>query len=91
VSLATYSTPESRCLRCGKKFAAATECSRTDGPTPGSLLVCFHCGAVTVYDDDLRIRPFTEREAAELAADAELIAHLASIVRVVHIVKHARN
>jgi hypothetical protein len=84
--------PESRCLECGSKLnASATREGLSPRPNPGDVTVCLKCGAAMVFGDDLRLRGFTDAEAAELVEDPETMNELARITRAVHILRHARG
>jgi hypothetical protein len=82
-------TPEGRCLNCGYKINTSGTADASDGaPTEGCLLVCLKCGAVMMYDRDLKPRGMTDAEMDELTADQEAMDDLARIVKRVHLVKH---
>lgn len=72
----TTRTPESHCLICGYKLDAATGLGHDEGPRPGSITICFRCGAVMKLDDELKARAMTEKEQAEIHADPQLMEFL---------------
>jgi hypothetical protein len=63
--------PSTTCLGCGRRLDCA---SRRDEavPEPGSMSICWYCGYLAVFTEDLTLRPLTSREAAEVAQDPEL-------------------
>jgi hypothetical protein len=55
------------CPACGRPATAATSAAPGEHtPEPGSVSLCFGCGSVSLFDENLRLRPLTEAEAAEL-------------------------
>lgn len=58
---------ESHCTRCGKKLDGASGQGR--GPEPGDFTLCIECGAVNVFDDELRLRKPTAEESADALGD----------------------
>jgi hypothetical protein len=81
----------SKCLNCGKVLDAATCTDRESAPTPGSLSVCAYCSAVSMFDENLKLRPLTEAEVEEIFADPELAALLYRSTRVVLLIKAAKH
>jgi hypothetical protein len=69
-------TPKSRCLICGYRLDAATGLGHDEGPRPGSIIMCFRCGAIMKMDDDLKVRAMTEEEAAKIHANPQLMEFL---------------
>jgi hypothetical protein len=82
--------PASNCLNCGKKLDGA-EGVQGGEPGPGCLSICVYCGAVTIYGDDLHLRPLTEDEAAKLAQERDTMRLLRKATRLIHFYKAARN
>jgi hypothetical protein len=66
--------PPCACLGCGKVLDAATV---TDGsaaaPHPGAVSVCFDCGYLQVFADDLSFRNLTDDEMVEIAGHPEIV------------------
>lgn len=82
--------PPSNCLDCGKVLDAAT--GITGGtPAAGCLSICIYCGAVTMYGDDLRLRPLTEVEIEDIQKDIETVKLLKRATSLIHFYKAARN
>lgn len=77
--MTTY-TPENKCLFCGYLMDAATGHNPEDVPDENSVSICIRCGAVTMFTKDLKLRPFTEAEAAQLRADPEAMRALSELV-----------
>ena len=64
--------PEANCPRCGYRFQANTAVGEENhDPTPGDLSVCFHCGFVSVFTDELLPRPATREEMDALEPDVK--------------------
>lgn len=67
--------PISYCTRCGKELNAATQASNfheeEEAPEPGDIAICFGCYHIMVYDDNLQLRDFSEREVQEMEAFGE--------------------
>jgi hypothetical protein len=40
---------------------------------PGCITICFSCGHVMVFDDNLKFRELTDEEVIEVAGDPRLI------------------
>ena len=55
---------EARCPCCNNLMDAHTVVS-TDNkyqPSPGDVSICFYCGAINLYDEELNIKIMTEEE-----------------------------
>jgi hypothetical protein len=46
----------STCRRCRQRLDAATDVEGYAGPTPGAVSICFYCGTVSMFTDDLTLR-----------------------------------
>lgn len=79
------------CLGCGRRMNALgpVDCAPST-PAPGDPVACIRCGAVMTYEAG-KLRGFTEREMAELTADAEAMNHLAMVVKRIHFIRHGVN
>lgn len=64
----------SKCLSCGSKNDAATSVDGDYSPEPDAITVCFHCGHIMSYDDELRLRELTREEQIEIAGDERILA-----------------
>lgn len=64
-----------RCPNCGKRLDAAT-CFTDPAakPAPGDLTICFYCGHLMAFADDLRVRQLTDPEMVEVAGDPRILA-----------------
>lgn len=62
-----------------------------DLPEPGSYCVCMKCGAVMMYDNELRPRGMTEEEMDTLIADTETMNDIAKFVHRVHAFRARMN
>ena len=61
--------PSSPCCECGKMLdGAAGPCK----PSPGDVSLCFECGSLNVFDDDLKLRRPTDEEMLFVAANSEI-------------------
>ena len=83
--------PPSKCLNCGKLLDAATCVQGKHAPDAGSLSICIDCGAVTIFGDDLRLRPLTEAEAKDVQSDTVTWHLLRRASALIHFYKAARN
>jgi hypothetical protein len=83
--------PASDCLNCGRRLDGATGVGQNAHPDAGSLSVCLYRGAVTAYDDDLRLRPLTEEEVKDIQADKPTFELLQRATRLIHFYKAGRN
>lgn len=54
----TTTTPECRCLNCGREFNSAIGAGT---PAPGDLTICLDCGTVMMYAEDLTVRGTCEQ------------------------------
>jgi hypothetical protein len=63
--------PQSACHGCGANLNRAGEVGGAN-PEPGYATICSYCGALHVFDDDLKaVKPSKEREA-ELMAEPQV-------------------
>jgi hypothetical protein len=67
-------TPESICPSCGKVFDVATDVTSDEGPSPGDISICLHCGHLMAFNDDLTVRELTSDEMHEVAGDPYVLA-----------------
>jgi hypothetical protein len=65
--------PVSRCLDCGKILDAATDAFGDEKPAPGDASICFHCGHIMAFADNLTLRPLTDEEIKQVAGDSKII------------------
>jgi DNA-directed RNA polymerase subunit RPC12/RpoP len=67
--------PGKVCLNCGEKIdaAARTLDKDDDRPGPGDVAICFYCGHLMIYADDMSVREPTGEEVVELAGDPEIV------------------
>ena len=66
--------PISHCTGCGKLCDDATGLATERNPRPGDFTICFGCGHLMVYSDELTLRDPTNAEVVEVAGDPRLIA-----------------
>jgi hypothetical protein len=80
VQLDTRLSP-SVCLDCGKVLdmaAAVVESAaqrpRVHKPRPGDVTVCWRCGHVMAFDNELQLRNLTAQEIVQIAGDPAILA-----------------
>jgi hypothetical protein len=56
---------KSSCPTCGKVFDSATCATGNEAPKPGDVTVCFGCGMILVFTEDMGVRPMTPSERAD--------------------------
>ncbi len=78
------------CLGCGKALDGATGIGGGE-PYPGCLSICVYYGAVTMFGDDMRLRPLTDAEIGEIRADRETWRLLARATRLIHFFQAGKN
>lgn len=64
--------PVSICPHCGQRFECATALQQEGGPGPGDVSICWTCGELAMFDDEMRLRAPTAEEAVILGNDADL-------------------
>lgn len=58
-----FEIPESECPTCGEVLHASTSVGEEGlEPRPGDLSVCCYCLEISVFTDDLQLRPMTEAD-----------------------------
>ena len=71
----TRDVPKSTCLNCNEVAEAATPVSEQDAlPEPGNITVCFKCGHLMAFADDLTLRALTGEEMVACAGDERIVA-----------------
>lgn len=71
--------PPSSCLACGQPNDAAT--SFVDAvPKPDDFALCYYCGHVMAYANDLTLRALTGMEMIQVAGDKRILVAQAAIV-----------
>jgi hypothetical protein len=82
--------PEQHCSSCGNKLNAATFVGPDDPPPrPGDASLCLYCGHLSVYGDDLILRPLTSAEMYAVAGNPLLLS--AQRLRVEYLKQHPRK
>lgn len=75
----TFRGPKSTCPACGRSSDAHTNAFGDQRPRPGMVAICFYCGTLLGFTNDLLLRPLTRAEYDEAMADKRtkrmLIAH----------------
>jgi hypothetical protein len=61
--------PRSACPDCGAVSNGAASYGSNSRPEPGDPTLCFACGALLMYADDLRLRLPTGAELIQLQSD----------------------
>jgi hypothetical protein len=63
------------CPFCGHQLDAVTAGPENPDatPLPGDLTVCIQCAGLLVFDDQMKVRPPTSEEQAEMLADPQVI------------------
>ena len=61
---------DNACLKCGRVMPAVTGVGNNAAPDPGDAAICFDCGHIMVYADDLSFREATRGEIKALKGDA---------------------
>lgn len=65
-----YDIPASPCLNCGSLLDAATQPDDPSlQPKPGELTMCTYCGAILVFDEEMRHRLPTPEENEQIERD----------------------
>jgi hypothetical protein len=64
----------SACTACGKLCDGATGVGCDGGPGPGDWTICFYCGHLMAFADDLTLRNLSDAEMVEVAGDPRIIA-----------------
>lgn len=69
------------CPSCGKKLDAATAVSEAARPKDGDLTVCFYCGSILVFGENLSLSVAKIDDGALDNATAQCLALSAEIKR----------
>lgn len=54
------------CSNCGKNFEMATPVDGHGKAEKGAISICFKCGQIGVFQEDLTVRKITEEELQEI-------------------------
>jgi hypothetical protein len=66
--------PVSVCRGCGKPNDMRTKVGEMgQGPKEGTISICFTCGHITMFAEDLTLRELTDEEMVDIAGDPEII------------------
>lgn len=65
--------PESSCTKCGENMNGTAGIGNDTTPDPGDTAVCFYCGHIMVFGEDLKLRDPTGKEMIEIASDPNVI------------------
>ena len=72
--LAFHHVPPSVCPSCGAINDAATDPTGKAAPKPGDISLCFRCGHLCAFADDLTLRALTDAEMIDIAGDPMIVA-----------------
>jgi len=70
----TIDISASACLACHRLLDAATSIEDNDRPKPGDVTVCWDCGHIMFFADDLSLRNPTDQEMYYIAGDKRILA-----------------
>jgi len=79
-------TKRSKCPECDRKLDMATPTDLSSPqavPTENDVTVCFYCGVIGAYNEDLTIRKATEEDLSKIAES--------DLVSIRKVQKHARG
>ena len=77
-----HEVPPSQCPRCFAYLDRAGETdSRVRAPGPGDISICLHCGAILMFDDDMKL-VYAPDEKITIEAYALSLLYYKPIVRV---------
>ena len=66
--------PAMKCVGCGTKLDGATHPDDENAiPSPGDYSICLYCGALSVFDDTLKLRPPSIAELMAIAGTNVLL------------------
>lgn len=68
---ATKPTP---CPSCGKQLDAYTAIKEGKKARPGDITLCWYCGHIMAFADDLTVRNLTDDEVVAVAGDRRILA-----------------
>ena len=70
----TADTQPSPCTNCGRINDAATAVD-LDGakPRPDDICLCFYCGHIMAYDEQMQLRNLTDAEVISAAGNQKLV------------------
>jgi hypothetical protein len=68
--MASHELPQSVCS-CGHLLDGATGMAHNDPPNPGDVSLCFYCGRLNIFNDDLTLRQATVAEEASITTSPQ--------------------
>jgi hypothetical protein len=75
----TTDVPSAKCVRCGYTMDQATSAYEERKPDAGSVSICYSCGLIRIFADDLTLRDPTPEEQRLIDNDPML----AKLVRII--------
>jgi hypothetical protein len=81
-----YYLPPRSCPLCEKHLDGPASSTGTEGPDPGDLTVCAHCGIALVFEEGLALRQLTRKEEVKLDNETRR-----QLMRVRNVINRARN
>lgn len=64
------------CSKCGYNFDCATDLRVENRPKPGDWSMCFKCGNIAVFDEQLKVRSATQEELLRAIEEPEIAAYI---------------
>jgi hypothetical protein len=78
-----HETPEARCPNCGYLVDAATEWSdQSHKPEPNDISICFICGHISAFDDNMHLRELTDSEIVAIAGDNRVVQAMTALAKI---------
>jgi hypothetical protein len=77
----TTELPRSECLNCGHPLDRATSATGDHTAKPGDVTLCIRCSHIMIFTDEMGFRDPTEKELADIAADADVMRAAAALAR----------
>lgn len=72
-----HDVPRGHCINCGRKLPLASQLigdgDVVSAPEPGNITICFKCGHIMVFADDLSMRAPTDEEMRDIAGDPRIV------------------
>lgn len=59
------------CPSCGKELDAATSVEKEARPKPGDISICFYCGSINTFQEDLKLQQMGPQEYFDLPDEVQ--------------------
>ena len=67
---------KSVCPSCGQILDGALNPEIMQAPKPGNISICMDCSHISIFGDDMSLRPLNDQEMHDIAGDPKMLLYI---------------